>query len=339
MKWNAYIIKRETPFDGYDCMGTPIGELLISTFAGRAETVEVFDSALAGEYVACLYSDTPLVEPELLDGLVADMEEQAVGAVAIGDGEVRRKGYQGNAIKLKDAIWASKITDLEVLSDMTEYRRDRIVRKHLRAGVLIMGKNTVWIGDKVRIGKNVVIHPFNILKGETVIGDDAVVYGYCDLDSVEIGEHTDIRSTYALQTKIGAFSTIGPFATLRKGAVIGSHCRVGDYVEIKNSTLEDGVKAAHLAYVGDSFVGSNTNIGCGSIFANYDGKVKRSVIVGKDVFIGCNSNLVAPLEIEDGAYIAAGSTVTQNVPGNTLCIARARQVHKGDWERPRKHRN
>jgi bifunctional UDP-N-acetylglucosamine pyrophosphorylase/glucosamine-1-phosphate N-acetyltransferase len=186
----------------------------------------------------------------------------------------------------------------------------------------------VYIDPEVVIEEGAVICPMTVLKGNTKICRGAVVYPFCDLTDTVVGENTEIRSTYSAGAVIGKNCTVGPFACLRKGAVIGDGCRVGDFVEIKNSVLGEGVKCAHLAYIGDSTVGAETNVGCGAVFANYNGKKKRGVTVGKKVFIGCNSNLVAPVTIGDGAYIAAGSTVTEDVPPETLCIARARQVLK-----------
>jgi len=211
-----------------------------------------------------------------------------------------------------------------------------IFEKHLRNGVKILDFNTVFIDDSVKIGAGTVIHPMNYLKGGTEIGENVILHPYNDLTDTKVGEGTDIASSFAVSAVIGKNCTVGPYATFREGAVVMDRCRVGNYVEIKNSTLEDDVKAAHLAYVGDSYVGENTNIGCGVVFANFDGQAKNGVKVGKEVFIGCNTNLIAPLIVEDGAFVAAGSTVTHDVPGNSLCIARARQVIKNDWERPKK---
>ncbi|MCL2629939.1 MAG: hypothetical protein FWD49_00260 [Firmicutes bacterium] len=211
--------------------------------------------------------------------------------------------------------------------------RHAILEKHFNNGVLIQDPSSCHIEKDVEIGADTVIYPMNYLRGNTKLGKNVTVFSYCDITDTEIGDNTDIRSSFSLGAKIGNFCTVGPFATLRTGVKVGDRCRVGDYVEIKNSTLENDVKAAHLAYIGDSYVGEGTNVGCGTVFANYDGYQKRSVHVGKNVFIGCNSNLVAPLTVEDGAFIAAGSTVTQDVPGDSLCIARAKQVIKTEWKR------
>ncbi|MDD3946990.1 MAG: DapH/DapD/GlmU-related protein [Clostridia bacterium] len=210
----------------------------------------------------------------------------------------------------------------------TQNEKSDIYKKNSYPGVIIRNPASVFIESTVEIEEGAVIHPMVSIKGSCVIKRGAVVYSFCDLEDTVVGENTEIRSTFSIGATIGKNCTVGPFACLRKGAVIGDGCRVGDFVEIKNSVLENGVKCAHLSYIGDSSVGENTNVGCGVVFANYNGKTKRGVTVGNRVFIGCNSNLVAPVSIGDHAYIAAGSTVTEDVPPDSLCIARTRQVIK-----------
>lgn len=225
-------------------------------------------------------------------------------------------------------IMEPKASDSDAqIGNSADFRTEKI-SSLLRAGVKFTDSSSVYIEPEVEVEAGAIIHPMVFLRGTTKICRGAVVFPFCDLEDTTVGEGADIRSTFAVGAVIGKGSTVGPYTCLRKGSVIGEGCRVGDFVEIKNSTLGDNVKAAHLAYVGDSSVGEGTNIGCGVVFANYNGKVKRGVKVGCKAFIGCNCNLVAPLTIGDGAYVAAGSTVTEDVPPETLCIARARQVNK-----------
>jgi bifunctional UDP-N-acetylglucosamine pyrophosphorylase/glucosamine-1-phosphate N-acetyltransferase len=139
-----------------------------------------------------------------------------------------------------------------------------------------------------------------------------------------------------LDSSVGENSTIGPYAYLRPGSVIGNGCRVGDFVEVKNSTIKDGAKVSHLTYIGDGEIGEKTNIGCGVVFVNYDGQKKSRTTVGKNAFIGCNVNLIAPVTVEDGAYVAAGSTVTKDVEKDALCIARSRQTVIEGWAKRRR---
>lgn len=188
--------------------------------------------------------------------------------------------------------------------------------------------DTYYIDAASTVEEGAVVSPMAVLRGSCKICRGAVIHPFCDLQDTTVGENTEVRSTFSAGAVIGKNCSVGPFACLRKGTVIEDGCRVGSFVEIKNSHLECGVKCAHLAYVGDSYVGEGTNIGCGVVFANYNGKIKRGVNVGKGAFIGCNANLIAPVSIGDGAYIAAGSTVTEDVPDNSFCIARARQTNK-----------
>ena len=197
--------------------------------------------------------------------------------------------------------------------------------KLAKRGVRILCPEKTYVESSVEIGEGSVVHPFCVLRGNTKIGKNVTIYPFCDLTDTTIGDGADLRSTYAIQAEIGEGATVGPFTTLRKGAIIGKECRVGDYVEVKNSTLGDGVKVAHLAYVGDAVVGSKTNVGCGTVFANYNGKIKRKTEVGERVFIGCNANLIAPLNIGDDVFIAGGTTVTRDVPSGKFVISRCEQ--------------
>jgi bifunctional UDP-N-acetylglucosamine pyrophosphorylase/glucosamine-1-phosphate N-acetyltransferase len=136
--------------------------------------------------------------------------------------------------------------------------------------------------------------------------------------------------------RVGAYTTVGPFAYLRPAATVGEHCRIGDFVEIKNSTIGDGTKVSHLTYVGDSDLGKDINLGCGVVFVNYDGKTKNRSRVDDHAFVGCNCNLIAPVHIGENAYLAAGSTVVEDVPADALFVARSRGVVKEDWVKRRK---
>lgn len=331
-----YLIERPFVFGECDVFGVKLKDLLGYTLGEKAKTVEKEEEAVTQDGIICLlYNDTPLVTEKEIKNLKESVLRGEAAGYRIGSGYVKKAGTD-NSYLMEPPFKVLKVFNSESFTSVLQAKRYEIIDKHVEAGVIIHDPMNVHIDINVTIGKGTVIYPFNALRGNTKIGENVIVFSYNDLTDTSVGDGTDIRAVFAVSAKIGKKCTMGPFAVLRKGAIVGNACRVGDFVEIKNSTLEDDVKAAHLAYVGDSYVGANTNVGCGVVFANYDGKVKRSVIVGKDVFIGCNTNLVAPLEVQDGAYIAAGSTVTQNVPGNALCIARARQVVKNEWDRPKK---
>jgi len=225
-------------------------------------------------------------------------------------------------------IWEPKQNDLGIKNEKSQVREDASAASSSLQNDAAAGINTVFIEESVVVEEGAIIHPMVVLKGKTVVRKGAEIFSFCELIDTEVGEGCEVRASFSTGALIGARTTVGPFACLRKGTVIGEGCRIGDFVEIKNSFLGDGVKAAHLAYVGDSKVGADVNVGCGAVFANFDGKRKRGVNVGAGAFIGCNVNLIAPVEIGEGAYIAAGSTVTEDVPPGTLCIARARQMNK-----------
>lgn len=195
-------------------------------------------------------------------------------------------------------------------------------------GVHFQDPSTTTIGCDVIIGKGVTIGSFNVIRGKTVIKDKARIGDRNTIDGSVIDEGASIESSYVLSGVIGKHSKIGPFAYIRPGTVVGDDCRIGDFVEIKASRLGSGVKAAHHAYIGDASVGDDVNIGCGVVVANYDGKTKNRTIIGEKSFVGSNCNLVAPIHIGDDSFIAAGSTVTEDVPPSSFVIARERQTTK-----------
>jgi bifunctional UDP-N-acetylglucosamine pyrophosphorylase/glucosamine-1-phosphate N-acetyltransferase len=164
-----------------------------------------------------------------------------------------------------------------------------------------------------------------------VIGSDCQIGPNTEIDSCEIGNETVIRQSVAHKSSIGSHVNIGPFAHIRPDSSISDDVKVGNFVELKKAVFGKGSKASHLSYIGDAEVGNNVNIGCGSITVNYDGKNKFLTKIEDDVFVGCNSNLVAPVTIGKGSYIAAGSTITKNVPDDALSIARARQINKENY--------
>ncbi len=185
-----------------------------------------------------------------------------------------------------------------------------------------------FVDDTVTVGKNVEIQPFAVVKGNCVLRDGCVVGSFSYLENAEIGENTVVKSSRICNSTVGKNCTVGPNAHLRENAVVGDGCRVGNFVEVKNSKLEDNVKASHLSYVGDAQVGEGTNIGCGVVFVNFDGKTKHRTTVGKNCFIGCNANLVAPLKMGENCFVACGTTVDKDVPNGAFVIGRSRLTEK-----------
>lgn len=223
------------------------------------------------------------------------------------------------------------VNDRVALAKAEIILRKRINEFHMRNGVSIIDPDHTYIGSDVEIGQDTIIQPGTILSGNTRISSDCTIGPNSEISNCLIGEGTVIRQSVAYDSEIGSHVNIGPFAHIRPQSQIHDEVKIGNFVEIKKSVFGKGSKASHLSYIGDAEVGSDVNIGCGSITVNYDGKKKYLTKIEDDVFIGCNSNLVAPVTIGNGAYVAAGSTVTQDVPGNALAIARARQVNKEQY--------
>lgn len=220
--------------------------------------------------------------------------------------------------------------------DIKEYEaveEQRIQRnlEYMNEGVRFIDIRTAYIDEGVEIGKGTVIYPCVILEGNVSIGEDCTIGQNTRIKDSVIGSGTSIQSSVIMESRVGNETSIGPFAYLRPGSEIGNGCKVGDFVEIKNSKLDDGAKAAHLTYVGDSDVGKKVNLGCGVVFVNYDGSKKYRSVVEDGAFIGCNVNLVSPVNVGKNAYIAAGSTITKNVPEGSLHVGRAKGKTIEGW--------
>ena len=217
------------------------------------------------------------------------------------------------------------------LAKVESIMRNRINRTHLDNGVTIIDPLNTYIEPEVVIGKDTIIYPGNVIEGKTIIGEDCVLYPNSRINNSTIGNGVEIQSSVILDSKIGDETTVGPFAYVRPESNIGEHVRIGDFVEIKKSTIGNNTKVSHLTYIGDAEVGERCNFGCGTVVVNYDGKKKHKTIIGDDSFIGCNTNLVSPVEVKDNTYIAAGSTITKEVPEGSLAIARAKQQNIEGW--------
>lgn len=206
--------------------------------------------------------------------------------------------------------------------------RRSINERHMKNGVTIRIPESVYIEDGVEIGYDTEILPNVIIKSGTKIGKGCVIGTGTVLEKAIIGDGADILSSVIINSEVGCNTHVGPFAYIRPNCRVGENVKVGDFVELKNSVIDNGTKISHLTYVGDSDVGKNVNFGCGTVTVNYDGKNKHRTAISDNAFIGCNTNLVSPVNVGEGAYIAAGSTITDDVPRDNLSIARARQVNK-----------
>lgn len=212
-----------------------------------------------------------------------------------------------------------------------EQKRKTINLRHMENGVNFIDIAAAYIGEDVQIGAGTTIGPCVVLEGKVTIGENCIIGQNTRIADSTVGDGTEIQSSVILESIVGSGTSVGPFAYLRPNSRIGDHCKVGDFVEVKNSTMADGAKASHLTYIGDSDVGRDVNLGCGVVFVNYDGKNKHRSVVGDGAFVGCNVNLVSPVSVGEKAYVAAGSTVTSDIPAGALCVARERERIILDW--------
>ena len=214
----------------------------------------------------------------------------------------------------------------------------RMKKNHelMDSGVTIIDPNTTFIDYDAQIGQDTIIYPNTYIEGKTVIGEDCSIGPDIRFTDMKVGNRVTAQFSYCHEAEICDGVTLGPYVHIRPGTTIGENVKIGNFVEIKNSNVGEGSKLPHLQYIGDTDMGSGVNVGCGSVTCNYDGKQKFRTKIGDNAFIGCNTNLVAPVTVEDGAYIAAGSTITKDVPKDNLAVARARQTNISVWNDKRK---
>ena len=209
--------------------------------------------------------------------------------------------------------------------------RIAIINQLIEKGIQIPCPDGVIIESTVEIGKDTVIMPNTVLFGEVKIGADCVIGPNSYIVDSTIGDNTKLNNTQVYSSIVGSGVTAGPFVHIRPNCKINDNVHIGNFVEVKNSNVDEGSKLPHLLYVGDSDVGKDVNFGCGCVTVNYDGRNKSRTVVKDGAFIGCNTNLVAPVTVGENSYTAAGSTITQDVPDNTLAVARQRQINKEGW--------
>ncbi len=244
---------------------------------------------------------------------------------------VRRDGHQIGTVLAADAAEVQGINDRVQLAAARRALNDRILEHWMRAGVTIADPASTWVDVTVTIEPDAEVGPQTQLQGQTAIASGARVGPGCLLEDTAVGADAIVLHAVCRRAEIGAGATVGPFAYLRPGSRVEQNAHVGTYVEVKNSVIGAGAKVPHLTYVGDAHIGERSNIGAGTIFANYDGVAKHRTTVGHDVFIGSDTVLVAPLTVGDGAYTAAGSAITADVPSGALGIARGRQHNSEGW--------
>lgn len=239
-----------------------------------------------------------------------------------------RKGMTAASHCLDDYRHALGVNDRQQLAEAGRLLRERINNKQMAAGVTIIDPASTYVDAEVQIGNNTTLLPNTHIKGSTVIGRDCVIGPNCEIIDTVIADAVTVRHSVVTESTLESHVMVGPFAHLRPETILRQGVKVGDFVEIKKSDIGRLSKIPHLAYVGDAQVGKGVNLGAGTIIVNYNGRKKYRTVIEDKAFVGCNSNLLAPLTIGKGAFVAAGSTITKDVPPTTLAVARSQQVNK-----------
>lgn len=241
---------------------------------------------------------------------------------------LQSQGDKVGAYQMADFDESMGVNDRIALSKATKLMQQRINKAHMQNGVTLIDPENTYIDSDVEIGKDTVIEPGVYLKGTTKIGDDCLIGANSQIINSTIEDGVTVTVSYLEDSVMRKNSNIGPYSHLRPQADIGEDVHIGNFVEVKKAQIGKGTKVGHLTYVGDATLGKHINIGCGTIFINYDGKNKHHTNVGDYSFIGSGANLVAPLEIGDHGYVAAGSTITDDIQPHAMGIGRGRQVNK-----------
>ncbi len=279
-----------------------------------ATSVYAFDEALLREALGRISDDNDQGEEYLPD----------VIGVLVGDGR------RVSAVAAPADETAGVNDRVQLAAARAVYNR-RLLEHHMRAGVTIVDPASVWLDAEVELAPDVTLQPSVQLHGATRVGEGAVIGPDTTLTDTTVGARSQLHRTVAVETVIGDEVTVGPFAYLRPGTVLADEVHLGTYVEVKNSTVGTGSKVPHLTYVGDADIGVHSNVGAATVFVNYDGLTKSRSVVGDHVRIGSDTMIIAPRQIGDGSYTAAGSVIVQDVPPGSMAVARARQRNVAGW--------
>ncbi|AOM84623.1 N-acetylglucosamine-1-phosphate uridyltransferase / Glucosamine-1-phosphate N-acetyltransferase [Salisediminibacterium beveridgei] len=246
---------------------------------------------------------------------------------------LQSRGETVSAYIAEDFHETMGVNDRIALSEAEKWMKRRINRHWMTQGVTMTDPEQTYISSDAVIGADTVIEPGCMIKGRVSIGSNCHIGPQTVVEESEVADNSVIRQSTVHHSKIGSRVNIGPFAHLRPETDLGDDVRVGNFVELKKMSMGNGSKASHLSYLGDAEIGKGVNVGCGSITVNYDGKNKFLTTIEDGAFIGCNANLIAPVTVGEGAYVAAGSTITDDVPSEALGIARARQSNKEGYKK------
>ncbi|MGL4971133.1 MAG: bifunctional UDP-N-acetylglucosamine diphosphorylase/glucosamine-1-phosphate N-acetyltransferase GlmU, partial [Cetobacterium sp.] len=281
----------------------------------------------AGVY--CFEAKELLVALEKIDNKNQNGEYYLTDVISINV----KDGKKVEAFLLEDNDEILGINSKIELEKANKIMRNRINHKHMENGVILIDADNTYIEESVVIGQDTTIYPGALIQGDTEIGQNCEILGNTRIIDCKIADEVRIESSVLEESIVENKVTIGPFAHLRPKSHLKEEVHIGNFVEVKKSVLEKGVKAGHLTYLGDATVGEKTNIGAGTITCNYDGKNKFKTTIGKNAFIGSDTMLVAPINIGENALVGAGSVITKDVPENALAVSRSKQVIKFDWRK------
>ena len=291
------------------------------------------------DYIVVLYSDTPLITKTTIASAVEEASNSGRTVIKMTRGYVFNCAYVLGVDKIytndtfyfdeEDFITAFNFKQVGLITDVL---RNRILDFHMENGVYFQDLAGSMIGCDVTIEQGVTVGFNNVIGGKTIIKKGAVIGNGNVLRDCVIDEDATVENSHIVRSYVGKGTKVGPYANLRENNVVGANCKIGDFVELKACTIADGCKIGHLTYAGNVVMGKDCNVGAGVVFANYDGKDKNTTTVGEKAFIGSQSTIVAPVNIQDGAFIAAGSVINADVPKGALAIARSRQTVKPEWK-------
>ena len=345
----------------YDCLNEYLGDGVSFVCPSLTHSVNFIKECEEGN-VFILGGDTPFVDNETIkDALALHIDEKndltAVSEDAVGYcfraeilysvleeignekeyslGDVitavtDREGRSG-VYKPRNPVISLTADTRNGLYRLNDFARNEMLERLMESGVDIPCKDGIIIGPDCKIGADTKILPNTVIHGNVTIGEDCVIGPNSYVYNAEIGNGVSFNNAQIRNAKIMNNADIGPFSQIRPDSVIGDDVHLGNFTEVKNSVIDTGTKVSHLTYVGDSDVGKDVNFGCGVVTVNFTGKTKHRTVIKDNAFIGCNTNLVAPVTVGENSYTAAGSTITEDVPDNTLAVARQRQINKEGW--------
>lgn len=278
---------------------------------------------------------TVVTAPEEDEISICIFESDKVKSISSDFSEILSKNIRSGALIEENKTNLFAVSDTVDIAIADKILRERVAFSLMLEGVTIINPENTYIESGVLVGEDTIIYPGTVIEGNSKIGSGCMLYPNCAIKNCIIGDRVEIKSSTLVDSSVGSDTTVGPYAYIRPGSEIGNKAKIGDFVEVKKSKIGDGTKISHLTYVGDAVVGKNVNFGCGTVTVNYDGKNKSLTEIGDNAFIGCNTNLVAPVKVGNDAFIAAGSTITDEIKDGEFAIARSRQTNKKGWVKPK----